>query len=232
VIALELITETDRLCEFEPEWSAFTNTISPETPFQTSTWLMTWWKYFGSGEPRVMVFRYGGRVVGVMPLFLHVWNGRRQLTLIGSGITDYLDPLFTPEWSSQIAVQIRRELQAWDDWDICDWQDLSVNTPLQALGALASDTPCSFVPIDRPFSVYLESRPKDLKRNLRRYKEKAEAIAPVTFDVARDAGDGLLSSLAKLHRARWEKAGERGMIEANRSDQFLYAIGRYSLVGG
>ncbi len=51
-------------------------------------WLLTWWWHFGSGRLRVMVFRQMGEVAGVLPCFLHPWNGRRQLTLVGSGITD------------------------------------------------------------------------------------------------------------------------------------------------
>src|SRR5947209_123714 len=96
-------------------------------------WLFTWWEHFGSGELRVMVFREDGSVVGVLPLFLHEWNGCRQLSLIGTGISDYLDPLFVSACTPRIIERIAQELQSWTDWDICDWQDLSAETPLAVL---------------------------------------------------------------------------------------------------
>jgi len=209
------------LREFQPSWSAFVSRITPETPFQTPDWLITWWEHFGGGALRVMVFRQDGRIVGVMPLFLHEWNGRRQLTLIGSGVTDYIDPLFDPEYTPEIVDRLARELNSSSDWEICDWQDLSANTPLASLGAAVEDTPCSSIAIERPFDEYLSSRPKDLRRNLRRYKEKAEAIAPVTFEVAETPDEGMISALIELHRRRWEDAGQSGMIQANGSEKFL-----------
>lgn len=210
------------LREFQAQWSAFVSRIPPETPFQTPEWLITWWEHFGSGDLRVMVFRgQDARIVGVMPLFLHEWNGRRQLTLIGSGVTDYIDPLFEPEYTRQIVDRLAQELNSSTDWDICDWQDLSVNTPLASLGAAVEDTPCSFIAIERPFDEYLSSLPKDLKRNLRRYKEKAEAAAPVTFEIAETADESLISALIELHRVRWEDAGQSGTIEANGAETFL-----------
>jgi CelD/BcsL family acetyltransferase involved in cellulose biosynthesis len=221
VLGFETITSRNSLREFQAQWSAFVGRVPPETPFQTPDWLITWWEHFGSGDLRVMVFRQETRIVGVIPLFLHEWNGRRQLTLIGSGMTDCLDPLFEPECTPQIVDRLARELRGSADWDICDWQDLSANTPLASLGTTVEDTPCSFIAIEQPFDEYLSSLPKDLKRNLRRYKEKAEVIAPVTFQIAETAEESMISTLIELHRARWEDAGQSGMIEANGAERFL-----------
>jgi len=141
-------------------------------------WLLLWWKHLGGGELRVMAFRENGDLAGVLPLFLHQWDGRRQLTLIGSGISDYLDPSFALECTPHIIDRILEELSQWSDWDICDWQDLSPDTPLAALGTRVKDSPCSFIPLDLPFEEYMASRPKDLKRNLRRSKERRKRSPP------------------------------------------------------
>jgi CelD/BcsL family acetyltransferase involved in cellulose biosynthesis len=223
-LILEVITDAGRLGEFQAEWSVFASAASPATPFQRPEWLITWWSHFGSGELRVMVFRDDGRTVGVMPLFLHEWCGRRQLTLIGTGITDYLDPLFAPEYTGCIVDRIGSELAGWPDWDICYWQDLACNTPLASLGEIEPDTACSMILFDNPFEAFLASRSSDLKRNLRRYKEKAERIAPVEFDVINVADEDLVCALIELHRERWRRSGDPGMIEANGSEPFLRAI--------
>jgi CelD/BcsL family acetyltransferase involved in cellulose biosynthesis len=232
VAALEVIEDAETLRRFQPEWSQFARKVSPATPFQTPEWLGAWWSHFGSGALRVMVFREHGEVAGVLPCFLHEWSGRRQMTLLGAGVSDYLDPLFEASQTDAIIELARAELRRRDDWDLCDWQDLSRDTPLQALGGVVEDTPCSAVRIDQPFESFMAARPKDLRRNLRRYKEKAEAIAPVTFDVAESATAELMDALVALHTARWAKAGEAGMIEANRSEAFLRDIAaRFSEAG-
>jgi CelD/BcsL family acetyltransferase involved in cellulose biosynthesis len=222
--ALELIDDCKRLGDFHAEWLLFVQKLSPANPFQKPEWLATWWSHFGSGALRVMVFRHDGNVAGVLPCFLHPWNGRRQMTLVGSGISDYLDPLFEPAYVDEMLELIRAELRRGADWDICDWQDLSRDTPLASLGTVVKETACSVIPINQPFEAFLGTRPKDLRRNLRRYREKAEAIGCVSFEVTESADADLMDALIKLHGARWAKAGEAGMIEENRSEAFLRDI--------
>ncbi|HLK46936.1 MAG TPA: GNAT family N-acetyltransferase [Bryobacteraceae bacterium] len=224
MLALEVIENTESLREFQPEWSRWARKLGPATPFQMPEWLVTWWAHFGSGLLRTFVFRRDGALAGVLPCFLHRWEGRRQLTLVGSGITDYLDPLFRPGSEAEIVAMLRGELRQWSDWEVCDWQDLSRDTPLRALGAITDDIPCSQITLDEPFETFLSRRPKDLKRNLRRYRDKAEAIGPVEFEVSNHANPVLVDSLVQLHRARWAKSGQRGMIEANCSEAFLREI--------
>ncbi len=225
-LSVEVIRDSARFMEFGSEWREFASQNCPPTTFQTPEWLTTWWAHFGSGDLRVMAFRQRGGLVGVMPGFLHNWNGRRQLTLIGSGISDYLDPLFAPDYATYIVIRIAQELERWPDWEICNWQDLSFDTPLGVLGTVVPDTPCSVIHIEPSFDRFLASRSADLTRNLRRYREKAERIAPVTFEVTCAADETLIAALIELHGERWQKFGEPGMIEANGAKAFLRAIVR------
>lgn len=221
VIDLEVIEDARAFLEFQWEWTQFTRRLATPTPFQTPEWLGTWWRHFGSGALRVIVFRDSGNVVGVLPCFLHEWNGKRQLSLIGSGITDDLDPLFQPDSTPAILPTLDARLKRWTDWDLCDWQDLSEGTPLRALGETVRGTPSSAVALEQPFEAFLSSRPRPLRRSLRHDGAKAEAIAPVKLEVCDTARPELLDALVRLHRLRWEKAGETGMIAANRSEPFL-----------
>ena len=108
--------------------------------------------------------------------------------------------------------------------DVCDWQDLSVETPLQALGEASDDTPCSQIRFGRSFEDFLTERPKDLRRNLRRYKEKAEALGKVRFAVTSGADRELLDTLIELHAARWQRSGQAGTIESNHAAGFLRTV--------
>lgn len=219
--SVEVLTSTAGLGEFESEWSLFAREDLSATPFQTPDWLLRWWAHFGSGELRVMIFRDRERVVGVLPLFLHEWRARSQLTLIGSGITDYLDPLFAPDYAPCIVGLIARELKKWPDWEICDWQDLSRDSLLLSLGEAEADTPCSTIPMEPSFDKFLAMRPADLRRNLRRDRARAERVAPVVFRVVHEPDVSLVSAAVALHAKRWQKLGQSGMVEANGAERFL-----------
>src|SRR3954453_23575296 len=95
-IGVEVIDTIEGVRAFETDWRTFQSYFPPATPFQTPEWLLTWWRHFGSGKLQVLIFRSGADIVGVLPCFLHEWNSRRQLTLVGTGVSDYLDPIFDP----------------------------------------------------------------------------------------------------------------------------------------
>lgn len=232
-LRLELIDNFSRLIEIEPEWSAFTRTIAGITPFQLPQWLLTWWRHFGNGQLHVLVFRGNDAIVGIIPCFRHDWNGLRQLTLIGSGISDYLEPAIDSQHCPAILGRLREHLETYPDWDICDWQDLSGDTPLSGLKSAAKveslsrlDLPCSEIQLDGTFDDFQNARPKDLKRNLRRYKKKAEATGCMQFETIQEAHPELMKALIDLHDAKWQKRGEPGMIQANGSAEFLCDVAR------
>jgi CelD/BcsL family acetyltransferase involved in cellulose biosynthesis len=221
---LELIREQSGLLDLAPEWRAFADRHPAATPFHRPDWLITWWKHFGNGELRVFVFRDGCEVCGVIPCFLHEWQGRRQLTLLGSGISDYLEPLLKRDHVPEILALLSDHLRNNSDWDVCDWQDLSSPSVLAPLGQMHGDSRCSEIPITGKWDNFYLARPRGLRRNLRRYTAKARIIDDVQFFVKADFEPELVSDLIRLHAARWNREGEAGMIAANRSAGFLHEI--------
>lgn len=237
---LEIVDNCSRLEEIRSDWSAFMKTIPGLTPFQLPEWLLTWRRHFGSGERsetahnahqpgcalRVLVFRNNGAIAGIIPSFLHNWNGQKQLTLIGSGISDYLEPVIAQDERFEVIKELRRYLIEADDWDICDWQDLGEETPLAELAPVEEDTPCSEIKLTGTWSFeeYWAKRGKDLRRNLRRYGERAENMGRTEFAVTTNRE--LTPELIRLHAIRWQKQREAGMIAANRSAEFLCDVAR------
>lgn len=219
MIATQIIRDPQQLSHFYAEWKSFVG--APETPFQTPDWLLTWWGHFGSGKPHVIVLRNGDKVCGILPCFLHDWENRKQLTLIGTGMSDYLDAAIDLSLRAPVVEALRSHLLEFDDWEFCNWQDLSADSPLQNLEFASADTPCSCLTLDGSFDGFLAQRPKDLRRNLRRYRAKAEGVGRVRFEVTETSEPGLLASLIDLHAARWQKSGESGTIEANGAAGFL-----------
>jgi CelD/BcsL family acetyltransferase involved in cellulose biosynthesis len=223
-ISTETIRDVNRLREFEPEWRGFLQRCSAPTPFQTPEWLLPWWTHFGSGVLHVLAFRCRGNVVGILPGFLHDWNSRRQLTLIGSGVSDYLDPVLDPAHTTEIMASLEDHLAGCSDWDVCDWQDLSAGTPLAFLGNAAGDAPCTEVPMSLSWERFLASRPAELRRNLRVNRRKEEALGTVQFAASAASNHVLVEALIGLHTACWRARGLPGMIEQNGAGPFLRAV--------
>lgn len=223
---LEVIRDANRLLQFAPEWSAFAKSQPSVTPFQLPEWLLTWWSHFGSDSPRVFVVRRQ-ECVAVLPCFLHDWKGKRQLTLVGSGISDYLDPLLVASERCAILSCIRDELAATHDWDVCDWQDLASDTPLASLTENTEkheEVICRELQFAGTFEDYWLELPRHLRRNVRRYGDKARQQGALEFHVAGSADRSLLHALIHLHGARWSARGEPGMIAANHSQEFLFEV--------
>lgn len=225
MLDLEIVSSAERLGGLRAEWSGLAR-----NPFQSPEWAFTWWRRFGSGALHTLVFHDTGRMAAIIPAFLHPWNGRRQMTLIGSGITDYLDPPIVPGSEGEVVELLHAHLQSNPTWEICDWQDLSVETPLQRITAhplkvaVESDSECSAVSLPGSIEEFWRARSKGLRRNLRRYRQKAEEQGNLTFDAVCEAEPELVEGLLKLHEARWNARGEPGMVAANRSAPFLHEI--------
>lgn len=224
-MTLEIIDDFDRLLKFEPRWSSFLETLKGITSFQRPEWLLTWWRHFGSGQLQVLVFRHAGELAGILPCFLHDWHRRRQITLIGSGISDYLEPAIAPEHCPAILEQLEAYFHSNSNWDVCDWQDLSFDTPLKRLASEAvDDTECWVLPLTGTFEEYWKTRSKSLRQNVRRDRQKAESRGEVEFGVSTDPDGKPIEALIELHAARWRKHDQTGMIEANRSAAFLREV--------
>src|SRR5262249_9104669 len=141
--------------------------------------------------------------------------------LAGAGLSDFLDPVFNRRHVPEILTALRAHLSSRADWDVCDWQDLSADTPLNALAPPVDDTPCSRVALSGSFEAFMTGRSAGLRRNLRRYRQKAESLGRLDFGVTASADPALVDALIDLHRERWARSGEPGMIDANRAVPFL-----------
>ncbi len=231
MLSLEVIGQFAELLQLKTEWSQLLESSPEVTPFQLPAWLLTWWRHFGGSELHTFVFRNSSKLVGIIPCFRHEWEGKRQLTLLGSGISDYLEPAIGEAHHAEAMNVLAEFLRRDRDWDICNWQDLNVNTPLQLLTSgdeftvsLQPDTDCAETIFRGGFGQWYERRPHGLRRNVRRYLERARSIGEPEFCVIREAEPELVEALIALHAARWQKRGESGMIARNCSALFLREV--------
>jgi CelD/BcsL family acetyltransferase involved in cellulose biosynthesis len=214
----EPISSYEQLAALAHEWSALVDRCPAATVFQRPEWLLPWWRHSGSGRMFALAFRDAGRLVGLMPAFIHEWEGRRQCTLMGTGPTDHLDLIAEPQHSSDCARRVFEALRS-VDWDVCDWQDVPSESTLLAVASegirreVAECGPCTELALASRLAGYEESLPRGIRRNIRRYGERLRLEHGARFDTVHDDQSGiLLARLFELHAARWNAKGESGML--------------------
>jgi hypothetical protein len=165
--------------------------------------------------------RDGARLAGLAPFYIHLTAaGRRQLTLLGNGISDRLDLVAHAEDRSAVGASVFDHLRRSDAWDSCDFRDLPDGSQLLAgsLPGAAHDLiepepPCPTLELGG--AGLPESRRRDLARCGRRLNERGR-VAYRTADRASRGAD--LAELFRLHGARWAQRGQ--------GDGFADAAGR------
>jgi len=216
---IERIDCIEVLNALQSDWLGLYERDVNATPFQRPEWLLPWWDAFGSGEIFSFAVRVRGKLVALAPMFLHPWNGRRQVTFLGNGVSDHLDFLADSEYADAAVPAILDGIASERSrWDLCDLQDLSgtsrllrTQAPEDVTHARRTQYICSSISLPPAWERYRNSLPHGLRRNLRRYREQLDRLGDVTFESARDAGE-LFDALVELHRARWETKDDTGML--------------------
>ncbi len=124
MIEIATITDKEGLARLRPEWEELWRRDPAATPFQSSAWLLAWWWFFGTSEPLILTARAGGRLVGLLPLYLLRENKRRKLLPIGVGLSDYIELLRSPD-APEVGGMFMAAIAAIPEWDECWLPDLT-----------------------------------------------------------------------------------------------------------
>ena len=75
-ITVEIYHIFDALANMQQEWDDFIESVGGEI-FLTYDWCRIWWKYYGhKRDLTIFVFRNGGEICGILPLFREkIWIG-------------------------------------------------------------------------------------------------------------------------------------------------------------
>lgn len=200
------------------------------TPFQSPAWIEAWWRHLGSGERVDVVARdTTGRPVAALPCF--VWNhhGERRLVPIGAGNSDYCDALCdpaVPDAADRLWAAFDAEPWA-DRWDALWWPDLRAGSALlETLPGRwrAQDSPhetCPVLTIPDDGDV-LRSLSRSRRRKIVHDRNRAEVLGGVETRLAHpDELPEALDALFALHAARWQAAGEAGVLDTPAVQAFL-----------
>lgn len=218
------------------EWRELNLRARAGTMFLGPEWLVPWWKHFGEGrEPATICVREGGRLIGLLPLFLErVRLGGievRRLAFLGDGDTgcDYLDVLAEPGREREVLDHCLSKLVELP-WDLCDldgvWRESFTALQLaqrfppgKAVSGVVRDGRvrfvCPHIPLTGTWEQYLEGLGR--RENLRRREKWIYRQPGVSIACAREpeAAAKATDEFLALHRARWAvEGGSDGLTDA------------------
>lgn len=200
------------------------------TAFQSPAWIDAWWRVFGSGQ-RVEVIARGndGGLIGAMPMTVWHDGDVRRLIPIAAGQSDYADALVDPASADEaIGGLWRCMMVAGDRWDEVLLPDLRSGSPLLGPvpdGWIATDEPgevCPVLALPSEGGV-LGSLSRSRRRKIVHDHNRAEALGGVDTAPVEGAAaiDEALAALFRLHRERWAREGQAGVLGDERIQRFL-----------
>ena len=218
------------------EWSALNQRARAGNMFLGPEWLLPWWKHFGEGrELATLCVREGGRLIGLLPLFLERVRiggvAARRLAFLGDGDTscDCLDALAEPGREREVLEQCLAKLMELP-WDVCDldgvWRESLTAlqlahrfAPGKAAYGVVRDARlrfvCPHIPLEGTWEQYLEGLGR--RENLRRREKWLYRQPGASVSCAREgeAAAKAVEEFLALHRARWAaEGGSDGLTDA------------------
>ncbi len=209
-LELERLEGLDALTE---DWSRLAEAAG--NVFSTPEWAEVWWRHYGDGRDlRLVALRDdGGRVAGVLPLYLNRSRPLKVLRFLGHGAADQLGPVCAPADRERVAAALPAVLR-----DARTRADVFVGDRLSAVegwsrlaGArvlLAEPSPT--LAIDgQSWDEFLASKSKNFRDQVRRRERKLAKSNDLTFRLS-DAEHLVedLGTLTRLHAARWQDESE------------------------
>ena len=201
----------------EDWWALFAAARSP-TPFQSPAWLLAWYRNLGGGELHVLSVRDGTTLAALAPFTMSTEQGQRVLRPLGAGVTDLCDLLIARYGEAEIANAILRELLHGRDFDRCNWAGLPARSALLETARLLGHSPAEeevapVLPLHRGAMQLADVVPAGMAANICAAKRRAEKLGGLSIEIPEQGRcDAFLDTLFALHRARWERSGQKGVL--------------------
>jgi CelD/BcsL family acetyltransferase involved in cellulose biosynthesis len=245
-----ILATSSQLEALSPEWdSLMARSDTGDEPMRSPAWVGAWWRCFGEGRRlRLVTFRQGPRLVGVVPLCLRTaWAApgvpMRRLDLVPSGepeaeeiASEYIGPVIE-SGLEQMVVDRLAELLAADAvgrWDELVMPAMSLHGPVvpilsgafERLGSVNQELTggAPYIPLPADWEEYLArlspSHRSLVRRSLRAFDRWTGGHAELRVArTARELEVGA-AALRELHAARWQQAGHPGLFAAPRFREF------------
>jgi CelD/BcsL family acetyltransferase involved in cellulose biosynthesis len=207
----------------EPDWHLLWRELPNPTPFQTYAWISACFEAFPEERARLLVAHGPDRIVGIAPLV-----GSATIHLAGGTVSDYQDALVAPGFERMVmtafADYLRGEPHTWSE---CVFENLRPESALLFgnFGAnyhdiIEAHEICPVLMLWGAPSLRTglpPSAPPHQQEKVRYYRRRAEKAGNFRIEAATwETIDEFVDALFRLHRARWQKRGQSGVLEDHR----------------
>jgi CelD/BcsL family acetyltransferase involved in cellulose biosynthesis len=242
-VVVHEINAVSELEKLEPEWFDLWRRCPLATPFQSPPWILSWWRCFGEGKLCALAVRREGALKGLVPLQLqsNAATGETHVSLIGAGISDYLDGLFDPECDHQSADAIFEFLNQHLGWPTrVELGQLRSSSPLLKAPAAGdwNDSHgvqdfCPVLSLPNDCSGLAEKISSSLRQKLPYYERRLARVGSWRIETATaDNLDELLEAFIRLHGERWRTRGCAGALANPAVQRFHRAVAPKFLKAG
>jgi hypothetical protein len=243
---IELLTEFNELETISKEWDLLAGSDSRDGFFRTATWVIPWLKYISTtAEPFVVTVRDSDNtLIGLAPMCLISFKDLgfklKTLTFAGREVVsgDFLDFIALPA-HSPIVIQAVLDFiwEKRDSWDMLQLGELitdgDIHSAAEAWGGenklLLRQQElriCPYIELPSTFDDYLVTLSKSFRAHIRRRNRDIllkNNCSVQPCESATEIKDGL-STLTKLHVARWRKVNQPGNLTKLGFQEFLNEI--------
>jgi len=242
LFSLRVYQSLEDLLELEPLWDNLVAEYPLASIFCTWEWLVPWWRSFGKGRNLLVLalFDSASNLLGLAPLSTsreHFWGSvpLRVLRFMGDGSedSDNLDFPVRPGFEEILARQVLQYLQDQrHQWDISQLNTMPLESPVAGCLVESLSPPrwscfeysrarlTVFLP--PTWEEYLEQISPKERRNFMYYGRRLRKAYSVR--IRRCTGESeltvCLEALFRLHRLRWQHAGEPGSFVSDARREF------------
>ncbi|MBS7646617.1 GNAT family N-acetyltransferase [Candidatus Bathyarchaeota archaeon] len=194
------------------------------TVFSTWEWLSTWWKYFGSDKKLILLLATkNDEIIGIAPLMYSTRKvlgfNEGKIAFIGTPHTDYNDFIIADERNECIRLFIEYLKKLPEKWSYIELSEIPENSKSLPIlsklsNTLKASSVCPYKPLPKSIDAFRASLSRNMKRNLRRYMEKAKKEFEVEFSDYSKVESCIegMHLLFKLHQKEWTSKGYPGVF--------------------
>ncbi|MFB6837308.1 GNAT family N-acetyltransferase [Streptomyces sp. NPDC056361] len=223
----EVCRDEEAFGRLTAEWTALYGRCSSATPFQSHSWLHSWWLSYGRpGALRVvLVRRDDGGLVAAAPL-MRARGPLPVLTQLGGTITDFTDVLLDDDCPEAVPA-LARGLARAARGAVIDLREVRPGAASERVFAhwrgprrRLPDSLCLELPAV-PMEGLLERIPSGKAQRVRAKLRKLDALGIDTHIVTGEEVPAALDRLLTLHRLQWQGRGVTAEHTSSRFAQHL-----------
>ncbi|WP_017239801.1 GNAT family N-acetyltransferase [Streptomyces sp. SS] len=226
-LRIEICRDEEGFGRLAAEWTALYGRCSAATPFQSHSWLHSWWLSYGRpGALRVVLVRgQDGELVAAAPL-MRARGPLPVLTQLGGTITDFTDVLLDDDCPEAVPV-LARGLSRAARGAVVDLREVRPGAASERVFAhwhgprrRLPDSLCLELPAV-PMEGLLERIPSGKAQRVRAKLRKLDALGIDAHIVSGEEVPAALDRLLALHRLQWQGRGVTAEHTSRRFAQHL-----------